>query len=292
MIPQTREGAATTTAPPPNGRSTMGWPRPPHSTCIHPSRSRYSGEHFLKAYLRVANTPWLACTIAATLPVILRLALLPWFPVRSRLSTTNSVTSWAQIRSHPAASQSAASAVAAFRIDAHHPAADLRLEVSAATVPRSRVGNETGTSLDTESLLSVAVMGACFYWCLQGWLSLTPALLGAILVAPFRNILLLDEFILGWHRCRNRRSAFDRALPRLIQQPTRQTAFLFALGLVFLGNTRPYEGAIGNPHDRRSDRDLIEKQQRRPAGANRRDSHTGHVNPSRSNDGLLQLSGD
>ena len=30
-------------------------------------------------------------------------------------------------------------------------------------------------------LLSVAVMGACFYWCLQGWLSLTPALLGAIL---------------------------------------------------------------------------------------------------------------
>jgi len=94
-------------------------------------------------------------------------------------------------------------------------------------------------------LLSVALMCGAMCWMMQGWLPPAWALLGGIL-AVFR-LGLFSNWVNGYYGgaiAATGGALVLGAIPRMKSRATMRDACIFALGAIFLANSRPYEGLL------------------------------------------------
>jgi len=93
--------------------------------------------------------------------------------------------------------------------------------------------------------LSVALMCAAITWMLQGWMRPQWALLGGLFcVLRFATFSYWASSYWGGAVAAMGGALLFGALARLLHKRTTGNALLFALGLVVLANTRPYEGFV------------------------------------------------
>jgi hypothetical protein len=93
--------------------------------------------------------------------------------------------------------------------------------------------------------LSVAVMCAAITWMLQGWMRPQWALLGGLFcVMRFATFSYWTNSYWGGALAATGGALLLGALPRLLHKRTAAYALLFALGLLMLAETRPYEGFV------------------------------------------------
>jgi hypothetical protein len=94
-------------------------------------------------------------------------------------------------------------------------------------------------------LISVSLMSACVCWMLQGWLPPLYASLGTLfLIAQFGVIGYWVNSYWGGALPAAGGALVLGALPRLVRRASMSESILAAFGVVLLANTRPYEGLI------------------------------------------------
>ena len=172
---------------------------------------------------------------------------------RSRSSTTSTATCWRETPSPAAAGPTRRPSLGAVRIDPHHRAAQLRLEVPAGpgAVPGRWVYRLGHPILGV--WVSLALASAALCWMLQGWLPPRWALVGALL-GTARLTFGTDSLLEGGGDPYWGTSYWGGAVamlggclllgayPRLRAGPRVRDAVWMGVGLVLLANTRPYEG--------------------------------------------------
>jgi hypothetical protein len=93
--------------------------------------------------------------------------------------------------------------------------------------------------------LSLALGCAAVTWMLQGWVSPRWAIVGGLWMAlQYRLALGWGQGFWGGQVAMLGGALLLGALPRLLRQPSARSAVVFALGLVVLALTRPYEGLL------------------------------------------------
>ena len=95
-------------------------------------------------------------------------------------------------------------------------------------------------------LLGVGLMCAAICWMLQAWLSPAWALGGALIAALQVGIgsYWMNSYVGPAPAPAMAGALLLGAMPRFLRKPTRSTAVVFAISVVFLVNTRPLEGTI------------------------------------------------
>src|ERR1700751_2713663 len=88
-------------------------------------------------------------------------------------------------------------------------------------------------------------MGAVIYWMLLAWLPPRWALLGGLIAwLKFAVVSYWVNSYWGGAVAATGGALLLGALARLLRRPRSRDAFLFALALAILANSRPYEGAL------------------------------------------------
>jgi hypothetical protein len=94
-------------------------------------------------------------------------------------------------------------------------------------------------------LISLGAMSAAICWMLQGWISPSWALLGALLcVVRFCTFSFWANSYMVPAASALGGALTLGALPRIRQSPSLRSSLLMGLGLALLANTRPYEGLV------------------------------------------------
>jgi hypothetical protein len=188
----------------------------------------------------------LAGLLAVVLPVILRLSLLPYFPiphpyVHDEFSYLLGADTFASGRltnpPHP--------------LWIHFETFHVNQQPTYATKypPGQSLFLATGQKLFGDAwygvLLSVGVMSLCIYWMLRGWLPPPYPLLGSLFGSvQFCVATYWGNSYWGGAVAAAGGALVAGAIPRLAAGPNGTAAFLAAVGAITLANTRPYEGFI------------------------------------------------
>jgi len=95
-------------------------------------------------------------------------------------------------------------------------------------------------------LITVGLMCGALCWMLQAWLPPAWAFGGALLASIQIGFgtYWMNSYVGGAPVPAMAGALLFGALPRFFRKPTRKTAMLFAVGVLFLVNTRPFEGTI------------------------------------------------
>ena len=209
------------------------------------SRNGIRGRRFRRWFARVANRPWRAVMISGliTLGISIAISCLGW-PVPSvhdEFSYLLSADTFAHGRltnaTHPmwehfetihVIQQPSCSSK-------YPPAQGLLLALGQRLTGEPLAGVWLGTTL--------AVMSVC--WMLQAWVPNRWALAGTLLLATHQTVQRIwGQGYMGPAAAVIGAALLLGALPRLLRRPSLLSAVTFAVGLVILANSRPYEGLV------------------------------------------------
>jgi hypothetical protein len=193
---------------------------------------------------RIAGRPYLSALLVATLPLVLRFALLPWIPVpQPQIQEEFSYLLGADTFAHGRLA------------NPPHPMAVFFDNTQLIQTPHYASARPPGQAVFLwlgqvlcgmpwlGVCLSVGFMCAAFYWMLRAWTRPAWALLAALLFAiRFGVFTYWTNSYWGGSVIALGSALVVGALPRLLSRQRMRDAWWFAAGCCLLASTRPFEG--------------------------------------------------